>query len=327
MHKQLRQSCKKLLANTFLDKCPGLQIPTNDYFTKENASRENIREWIELSATIFSDIPASCVNLKSIHKESFKVEQIETISTLKKDGITIINNFFDAGDCIAMQELFRNALKIENATRQINRNMGNLFYTHDVLKNLSFKEKNKLDQVGKDIAQIWNQKYTIKLENIMNSVHGFNVSESCTLKDAVQIQSKYAITAEDEWEDRVTCWHIDRFVPVFKAFFFPFPCTSISSPFGYSLRSHIIDDDYIEIVSDLLFNRFTTGQMIGWRNDNFDYKEIEVDSNSLIIAATNGMHRRTPFKASGWRHTLRFNFYNSNTLRANINRQKSNSFI
>jgi len=93
-----------------------------------------------------------------------------------------------------------------------------------------------------------------------------------------------------------TYLHSDRFLPHVKIFYTPFEIKEDNSPFEYALGSHLIDDDYKKY--------FINAQ-------NFDETDLEskkliskvervtTEKNTLYLAFTNGLHKRTAFKKRG----------------------------
>ena len=119
--------------------------------------------------------------------------------------------------------------------------------------------------------------------------------------------------------DPNTIMHIDRFMPAFKIFYYPYEVNDDGAPFGYVLGSHQISDRYTDAVK----KSFHT--LHGARNRPFELpsysgqKEcrLPVPANSLVVAATHGLHRRIPFPGAESydrsRTSMRFLFYDQMT--------------
>lgn len=124
--------------------------------------------------------------------------------------------------------------------------------------------------------------------------------------------------------DPNTILHIDRFLPCIKIFFFPHAISDEDSPFGYIPYSHIISRKYKDNVIKTFHERSYKPSLEPWSfsienpTPNRELK-LTVPPNSLVVAYTNGMHRRIPFSLSphlGGRDSLRFNFYNQFTRKS-----------
>lgn len=115
--------------------------------------------------------------------------------------------------------------------------------------------------------------------------------------------------------DPNTILHIDRFLPAVKIFYYPYEVNDDGAPFGYVSGSHQIDGRYKEAVK----KSFHT--LHGEKNKPFELpsysgqKEwrLSVPANSLVVAATHGLHRRIPFSGAissdRSRTSMRFIFY------------------
>lgn len=89
-----------------------------------------------------------------------------------------------------------------------------------------------------------------------------------------------------------TFLHSDRFLPHFKMFYTPFKITKEDAPFQYAVGSHIIDENY--------FNFFLNAKFF----DETDIDSLKLikkfitvttNPNTLYIAFTNGLHKRSFF--------------------------------
>jgi hypothetical protein len=130
---------------------------------------------------------------------------------------------------------------------------------------------------------------------------------------------------DKNFEDRGdpnTLPHIDRYIPCLKVFYFPYYVTRDSSPFGYIPVSHRVTDSYLESVQNTFVYRSNdSSSKPPFQISNpskFTEILLEVPNNTLVIAFTNGIHRRVPFSLIGndtkrTRSSLRFNFYNKFT--------------
>lgn len=114
-----------------------------------------------------------------------------------------------------------------------------------------------------------------------------------------------------------TIKHIDRWLPAIKIFYFPREVSSSEAPFGYVPFSHIINKSYLKAVEDGIEKRSKYSYpLFKIKNPTFNEElYFTVPKNTILLAFTNGIHRRTPFKESNndERHTFRFLFYDQFT--------------
>jgi hypothetical protein len=101
--------------------------------------------------------------------------------------------------------------------------------------------------------------------------------------------------------------HLDRFIPNVKMIFAPFDINKNSSPFAYVLGSHKINQKY----KDLIINGIHKEYSILENKYADKLVRLNVKSNTLIIALTNGYHARTPFYKTTERNLLFMQFANS----------------
>ena len=109
-----------------------------------------------------------------------------------------------------------------------------------------------------------------------------------------------------------TIQHIDRWLPAIKIFYFPREVSLSEAPF-----SHIINKNYLQEVKDGIKKRSKYSYPLFKINNPTANEELSftVPKNTILLAFTNGIHRRTPFKErdNNERHTFRFLFYDEFT--------------
>lgn len=87
--------------------------------------------------------------------------------------------------------------------------------------------------------------------------------------------------------------HSDRFIPHFKMFYTPHEIGEDDAPFQYALGSHKVTPDYL----DFFLNAKSFDETdIESKKLIKNIVSVKAKKNSLYIAFTNGLHRRTPFK-------------------------------
>lgn len=137
-------------------------------------------------------------------------------------------------------------------------------------------------------------------------------------KDRFAFVQRLELETQDR-NDSNTILHIDRHVPSFKFFYYPHPITDPDqSPFGYVPESHFINDRYIDKIRSEFKRKPYASKPFAMENptDNPELP-ILVQGNTLVLAYTNGLHRRTPFGSSAtpgaYREAASWMFYNLHT--------------
>lgn len=102
-----------------------------------------------------------------------------------------------------------------------------------------------------------------------------------------------------------TYLHSDRFIPHFKMFYTPYAITENDAPFEYALQSHKINADYIEFFKQSVFFDETDQTSRNLYNEKI---KVTTEPNTLYIAFTNGLHRRSDFKSKSERCMMFFQY-------------------
>ena len=105
-------------------------------------------------------------------------------------------------------------------------------------------------------------------------------------------------------------FHLERFIPSFKFIYFP---TAVkSNPFEYYSGSHKIDDQYLNNVK---VSQTAEDENLddSYQLDKYHKNSFYSKANTLVIAATHGLHRRKPEKINGVRRFITIAYYNSFT--------------
>jgi len=115
--------------------------------------------------------------------------------------------------------------------------------------------------------------------------------------------------------DPNTVLHIDRYIPAVKMFYYPFGISPGCSPYGYIPKSSLIDDSYKKACVDAFrsdSNLLPPFKMPQWFLETLPVeRQIFARENTLVVGATNGLHRRCPIEQLGKRYSIRILFYNS----------------
>lgn len=302
---KIPKEIREYIAQLSLDEAPELK----PNFDGKNIIIEDIEKHIDYINKIFQQI--SVFSFFYSKADKIDAPEGEFMKTLMNDGLVIIPNFLSAECSKAIQQYF---LEIEashnSSSSSIHQSQENnepilINHINHVFASCRIKELYIYARAK------WLAEFKAKLGPIYTKLTGLDI----TLTNQFTPQS-WAMHGdkEDILFDRNTSWHIDRFYPVYKCFYFPFASNVSKAPFGYAKQSHIINRDYKIQVARAIFNSRKNNQMIGWNTD-FKYEKIEHSENCLIIAATNGLHRRSLFEGQGFRHSLRILPYQTGTLR------------
>lgn len=270
---------KKKINNTIL-RTPGLE------FLKKEQNLEikekYLKFWLNRCAKkrsfkpFFFDISNnSSINSKKIYfdsTENFSITS-EMFNSLSYNGIIIIENALPEGE-----------------------------------RNLVFEYFNELKKSTKNYHWEKNPSTIVK-QNTKLTMGSVNINNFSTLKNysdqfTKNIYNKVVLPNVDfhylkigqKFEDLMrgeTYLHTDRFLPHFKIFYSLNEINENDAPFQYALGSHKINSQYV--------NFFKNAK-------NFDETDADgnqlisniftanVKSNSIYIAFTNGLHKRTDFK-------------------------------
>jgi hypothetical protein len=90
-----------------------------------------------------------------------------------------------------------------------------------------------------------------------------------------------------------TYFHSDRFLPHFKIYYSPYKISKTEAPFQYALGSHRINKNYFNFFLNSTF--FDETELSSKKIIN-NIAKITAEENTLYIAFTNGLHKRTIFE-------------------------------
>ena len=126
-------------------------------------------------------------------------------------------------------------------------------------------------------------------DQFTKKIYGKNVSPS--------VQFHYLKLLNYIEQDKIrgeTYLHSDRFLPNFKIFYSPYGISSGDAPFRFCLGSHKINDEYLNFFENSCYFDETD---INCRKimDNKKVEIVTVNSNTLYLCFTNGIHSRSPF--------------------------------
>ena len=120
-------------------------------------------------------------------------------------------------------------------------------------------------------------------------------------------------------------FHPDRYLPNIKMFFYPDDVNLGEGHFDYALGSHKINKKYLKFFEENKDWVFDERNQDSNSFLNFK-KEITVKKNSLVIACTNGFHRRSKFQIFKTRKVITF-LYPDFNIGSLINYKKFNNLL
>jgi len=196
---------------------------------------------------------------------------------LYENGCTVIDNFLGEDDHFLVKKAFESTVDPKLGSNSI---MVGVPVKEDKLNALLHRNISIFEKVifGKYIRQ---QKYILSALLVKNGKSPFKESQK---------------------------WHIDRFIPCFKMFYYPNPVET--NPLEYYEGSHLIDEQYLK---NALLGASKDISNINTDEDydfsNYRKRTFYVKGNSLVIAATNGFHRRLNEDKNGVRKFITFHYY------------------
>ena len=182
----------------------------------------------------------------------------------------------------------------------------------------STKDKKSFNYKFKDVKST----YERRNKNVEQYIHSFN-SNLCSKNEwnickelafdffgknvfPKKIQLIHTFSDGIEEEDESSIIHVDRYLPAIKMFYSPKQIDKSQSPFQYIPFSHIIGNDYKKNVWKSIKktnNAYKYGLKVPNQHYDHNYQNenllsITCEANSLIIAATNGLHGRGGFNTN-----------------------------
>jgi hypothetical protein len=216
-------------------------------------------------------------------------------------GIIILENILEAQDYKHIKDLIDN---ISDENDNLDKNVVGNAHVKKILKNIKIDEKHLLISISNKITQ---------------AVYGAPVKPSISVLTSIPKK----IPEPDVPGDNI--YHVDRYLPNIKMFYYPDDIKLGEGHFDFALGSHKIDYQYLKF-----FNN-NEQWIFDERNPNskkfMKFKNnITVKKNSLIVACTNGFHRRSKFTIFKKRNVLTF-LYPAFNFSSLINFKKYNNYF
>jgi hypothetical protein len=122
-----------------------------------------------------------------------------------------------------------------------------------------------------------------------------------------RLQALQTIQNESVFRESVH-FHLDRFIPAFKLLYFPFKVDI--DPFEYYEGSHVINEQFKKNALVFMRDGHIKEQDQRFNHKNYNKRTCFLDrENTLIIAATHGLHRRMPSNKEGVRKFITISWY------------------
>ena len=127
-------------------------------------------------------------------------------------------------------------------------------------------------------------------------------------------QTLSAETAETPGADTNTILHSDRFTPSLKLFYSSKAIRSNNAPFEYVVKSHLLNQEFYAAWKDF-FWQVAKGKCapmpaaIPLEVEERTRRCLLCDEDTMVLAWTHGLHRRTEFYTQGYRESIWALFY------------------
>ncbi len=278
--------------NNKILRTPGLEFIQNNL--DQIKRKKHIKFWINRAAKIKSfqkyffeqnqSNKNNNSNIRFKNTSDFKISE-NMFDVLADNGVVVIEDALPKNEWISILDHF-NDLKSKN----------------EYEKNWNTKPKNpnffsKANELAAEI-DITEFPYLNRYSKIASrEIYGKTVNPT--------VEFHYLNLTEDLEEKTrgATYLHTDRFVPHFKIFYTPTSIDEDSGPFQYSVGSHKINENYI--------NYFIKGKNYDETDEHSrplinQTETITTKENTLYLAFTNGMHKRTVFKKKNKERSMVF---------------------
>lgn len=229
-------------------------------------------------------------------KDDFEKNIHKIFNSLADNGIVVIENILDKKEKNKINEYFDELHINKISTEWIN---------DKIIDASGIKYKDSKQVQIKCLCK--ELKYMPQLDNIIKiitkNIFGKNVD---TFAEFYLHNSLVDGEKPGEYED--TFFHSDRYMPCLKIFYSPNSITEIDGPFGFIKGSHKLNN---KLMKEFFMN--TNSSIIKNTEISKDLSSNEVkaicNENSLVIAFTNGLHKRNIFlKKNVFRKTVFFQF-------------------
>ena len=276
-----------------------MHLGSPDYYPDNNpikgnlnifkSNSERVDFWTRLAKKhktlkhFYSDNPENSF-LDEIKKNDFinKYDQktINLISEFYKNGVVVIPNFFNKDEHQLINDFFKS--KIDPKLNNLNK----------------YSWKSYSSKLNKTIHN------NIKIfEKI---IFGKNIERQRYSLSAWKKQNNFLSQKKEDIN-----FHSDRFIPAIK--FLYFPSKVEIDPFEYCLGSHKIDNQFLDNYKIIHKYSHAESSSQSLNYNNYIKKKYHTDENTLVIAATHGLHRRSQSKEreiSGIRRFITISYYN-----------------
>ena len=248
------------------------------------------------------------------NKDDFEKNIHKIFNSLADNGIVVIKNILDKNEKNKIDEYFDELHINKISTKWIN---------DEIIDASGIKYK---DSKRVQIKCLHKElKYMPQLGNIIKiitkNIFGKNVD---SFAEFYLHDSLVDFEKPGEYED--TFFHTDRYMPCLKIFYSPNSITEIDGPFSFIKGTHKLNN---RLMKDFFMN--TDSFMIDSNKlskNLSDHEEVKAtcNENSLVIAFTNGLHKRNVFlKKNISRKTVFFQFTKNFNKLSLLNFKRYNS--
>jgi len=200
--------------------------------------------------------------------------------SLAYNGIIFIENILTNKEVDQVLKYFTEIEKKDLSTKWENNtiiNASNVKYKNDINVNISYAKK--------DLS------YLPELNQISQTISSKVFGRS--IKSYAEFFLHEAINYEqNNYQD--TNFHVDRYLPCLKIIYTPDGIDFDKAPFGFVKKTHKLDNS---LVMNMLLN--SNSDMLNDKNTSYFAKSDEIKGickkNTLIVAFTNGIHKRNIF--------------------------------
>jgi hypothetical protein len=266
------------------DAYPSIEIINNRKikFFKNNTNRINF--WTaackvhpSLKHFYYQNPEESFINDKIIDQNSL---YYSSIIDFYRDGVGKVENFFNKTEHKIILDYFKN--KVDD---QLEKNLkGSWLSNSSTLNKLISKKVKYLEKI------LFNKK--LKKQKYLLAAWKKDKGNLSFYKESVN-------------------FHQDRFIPAIKLIYFP---TDVQiDPFEYYVNSHIINSQFFENYKIISESQDYSNTLEKFNLKNYSLRQFKVKQNTMLIAATHGLHRRSQsidLEMSGIRRFITISYYN-----------------
>lgn len=205
-----------------------------------------------------------------------------------------------------LREFYKNGVvEIPNFFNKYEYKLINFFFEKKINKKINLQDKFS----WKSNSKVLNQTIHNKIKIFEKHIFSKNIGSQNYILSAWKKKVNQRSPVKDDIN-----FHSDRFIPAIKFLYFP---TKVDvDPFEYCIGSHKIDKKFFENYK--IIHKYSNCEISSKKLNyaNFKTKKFKVKKNTLVIAATHGLHRRSQSQKNniyGIRRFITISYYNKFT--------------